>query len=168
MIRKSMWRSSERIVREQRLRNVASAKALLVAAHPLISAGTRQFMRGAWRPFADMHVNALPLRHDQDGYRGGDSKITLTFERSPGQWAAATLHMPFMGGFAAFLRYYALYGLLHAPLSRSLPVALFFVAGAAFAAWNGSTSLLDPDYTAIFDLDARSVTVTESSVTGWK
>lgn len=93
-----------------------------------------------------------------------DAKITLTFERSPEQRAAATLHMLFMGGFAAFLLYYAVYGLLYAPISRSLPVALFFVAGAAFAVWNGSTSLLDPDYTTAFDLKARSVTVTESSV----
>jgi len=41
--------------------------------------------------------------------------------------------------------------LVAGPASRA-GTALFFVACAAFAGWNGATSLLDPDYTTIFRL----------------
>jgi hypothetical protein len=91
----------------------------------------------------------------------GDGKITLVFERSPDQRAMTSLHMLIMGGFVVGLLYGAVYGLLYAPLSRSLPVALFFIPCAALAAWNGSISLFEPDYTTVFDLAARTVTLTE-------
>src|ERR1700749_4452250 len=94
----------------------------------------------------------------------GDDKITLTFDRPPDQRAMTTLHMLVMGGFVVGLLYGAAYGLIHAPLSRSLPVALFFVAYAALAAWNGAVSMFEPDYTTVFDLRARTVTLTESGL----
>lgn len=94
----------------------------------------------------------------------GDGKLTLFFERSADQRAMASLHLLIMGGFVVGLLYGAVYGLLHAPLSHSIPVALFFAGAAAFATWNGSTSLLEPDYTTVFDLKARRVTLTESGL----
>ena len=90
--------------------------------------------------------------------------MTLYFERSSNQRAMATLHVLIMGGLAVALLCGAVYKLVHAPFSGSLSTALFLVGCAGFAAWNGATSLLDPDYTTVVDLKARTVTVTETSI----
>jgi len=93
----------------------------------------------------------------------GEGRITLYFERPPNQRAMATLHALLMSGLVCFLLFGAIHLLVAGPASRA-GTALFFVACAAFAGWNGATSLLDPDYTTIFDLKARTVTVTEASI----
>jgi hypothetical protein len=77
----------------------------------------------------------------------------------------ASLHALVMGGFVLGLLYGAGYAILYAPASRAALVALFFIAGAAFACWNGTSALLEPDYTTVFDLAARTVTLTERSLT---
>jgi hypothetical protein len=94
----------------------------------------------------------------------GDGRVTLYFEQSPNQQAMAGLHALMMGGFVCALLYGAIYRLLHAPASQSLPVALFFVGCAALAAWNGWTSMLEQNYTTVFDLRARTVTLTEGGI----
>jgi hypothetical protein len=94
----------------------------------------------------------------------GDHRVTLFFERPPNLRAMATLHALFMGGFTCFLLFGAVYVLVAGRASNAAGTALLFVACAAFAAWNGATSLLDPDYTAVFDLKARTATLTETSI----
>jgi ABC-type xylose transport system permease subunit len=94
----------------------------------------------------------------------GDGKITLYFERSPNQRAMATLHVMIMGGLVLGLLSGAMYGLFFATAYNRVSVSLFFIACAGLAAWNGSSSLFDPDYTAVFDLRARTVTLIESGV----
>ena len=74
------------------------------------------------------------------------------FERAPDQRASATLRALFMSGLVVALLYAAVYAILHADPAQSALAVPFFVAGAAFAVWNGTTPLLEPDYTTVFDL----------------
>jgi len=94
----------------------------------------------------------------------GDHSVTLHYERPPNLRAMATLHGLFMGGFTCFLLVGAVYVLAASRGSNPAGTALLFVACAAFAAWNGATSLLEPDCTSVFDLKARTATLTESSI----
>jgi hypothetical protein len=94
----------------------------------------------------------------------GDGKVTLYFERSPNQQAMAGFHALLMGALVCALLFGAIYRLVHVPPSQSLPIALFFIACAALAAWNGSTSLFESDYATVFDLRARTVILRESGV----
>jgi len=94
----------------------------------------------------------------------GEHSVALYYERPPNLRAMATLHALFMGGFTCFLLVGAVYVRVGARGSNPAGTALLFVACAAFAAWNGATSLLEPDCTAVFDLKARTATLTESSI----
>jgi hypothetical protein len=94
----------------------------------------------------------------------GDHRITLYYERPPNLRAMATLHALFMGGFTCFLLLGAVYVLIAARGSNPVGTAVLFVACAAFAAWNGATSLFDPDITTVFDLKARTAALTERSI----
>ena len=90
-----------------------------------------------------------------------DGKIFLVFERAPDQRAMATLHALFMGGLVVALLYGSVYAILYLDPARSALVVPFFLACAAFAGWNGTAPMLEPDYTTEFDCASRSVTVTE-------
>ena len=94
----------------------------------------------------------------------GEHSVTLHYERPPNQRAMAMLHGLFMGGFTCFLVFGAVYVLVAARGSNPAGTALLFAACAAFAAWNGATSLLEPDTTAVFDFKARAATLTETSI----
>ncbi len=98
----------------------------------------------------------MHLEHDE-------GSITLCFERSPNQRAMAALHALLMGGLVCLLLFGAIHLLVTAPATRG-GTALFLAACAAFAAWNGATSLLEADYATVFDLKARTVSVTETSI----
>lgn len=93
-----------------------------------------------------------------------DGKITLVFERGPDQRAMASLHALLLGGVIATLLYGAGYAILYLEASRAAMIATFFIGCAAFGAWNAIDPLLEPDYTTVFDLAERTVTVTER---GW-
>ncbi len=91
-----------------------------------------------------------------------DGKIILVFERGADQRASATLLALFMGGMVAMLVYASVYAILHADPARSALVVPFLVACAGLAIWNAADSMLEPDYTTVFDNAARTVTLTES------
>jgi len=92
-----------------------------------------------------------------------DGNITLVFERGPDQRATATLHALLMAGITAALLYGAVYMILQADPAQSALMAPVFVGCAGFAVWNGIEPQLQPDYTTVFDLTARTATVTESN-----
>src|SRR5262249_6306790 len=94
----------------------------------------------------------------------GEHSVTLHYERPPNQRAMAMLHGLFMGGFTCFLVFGGVYVLVAVLGSNPAGTALLFAACAAFAAWNGAPSLLEPDTTAVFDLKARAATLTETSI----
>ncbi len=92
-----------------------------------------------------------------------DGKITLVFERGPDQRAAATLQALFMGGVIFALLCGCVYAILQLDPARSALVVPLFLVCACLAAWNGFEPQLQPDYTTVFDLVARTATLTESS-----
>jgi hypothetical protein len=92
-----------------------------------------------------------------------DGKITLVYNRAPDQRAMATLHSLFMGGITAVLLYVAVLMILHADPAQSALMVPVCVGCAGFAVWNGIEPQLQPDYTTVFDLTARTATVTESN-----
>jgi hypothetical protein len=92
-----------------------------------------------------------------------DGKITLVYNRAPDQRAMATLHAPFMAGITAVLLYVAVLMILHADPAQSALMVPVYIGCAGFAVWNGIEPQLQPDYTTVFDLTARTATVTESN-----
>jgi hypothetical protein len=88
--------------------------------------------------------------------------ITLVFEKPAKQRAMGSLHALMLGGVVCVLLYGAVYAILY--LDNGGTTALLFLGCAAFGTWNALDPLLEPEYTTVFDLKARTVTLTES---GW-
>src|SRR5262249_54730980 len=105
----------------------------------------------------------LPMKH-VGGRRmfvtRSDDRITLHFELSPNQQAMTVIFSLVMAGFVLALLYSCARAILDAAAGRALEIVPFLLGCAALAAYNGISTLLNQDCTTVFDLEARTVTLT--------
>jgi len=93
-----------------------------------------------------------------------EGSVTLYFELSPSQQAMTILFALVMAGFIIGLLYGCIQAILHATTARALQIVPFFLGCAAFAAWNGVSTLLNQDCTTVFDLGTRTATLTKGGI----